>query len=61
VFICYFQDKVANVWCSLSVIIKWKQVLSRDQILLMWYDISFKSCHVFFIPLPTKKVKQYTT
>ncbi|KAH3698058.1 dolichyl pyrophosphate Man9GlcNAc2 alpha-1,3-glucosyltransferase-like [Dreissena polymorpha] len=30
-----FEDKVSNIWCSLSVLIKWKQVMSRDQILLM--------------------------
>lgn len=30
-----FEDKVANIWCSLSVVIKWKEVMSRDSILLM--------------------------
>ncbi|XP_053394685.1 dolichyl pyrophosphate Man9GlcNAc2 alpha-1,3-glucosyltransferase-like isoform X2 [Mercenaria mercenaria] len=30
-----FEDKVSNVWCSLSVIVKWKQVMTRDSILLM--------------------------
>ncbi|KAL4236842.1 Glucosyltransferase-like protein [Mactra antiquata] len=30
-----FEDKVSNVWCALSVVIKWKQVFTRDRILLM--------------------------
>ncbi|XP_060555818.1 dolichyl pyrophosphate Man9GlcNAc2 alpha-1,3-glucosyltransferase-like [Ruditapes philippinarum] len=30
-----FEDKVSNIWCSLSVVIKWKQVMTRDNILLL--------------------------
>ncbi|XP_052774588.1 dolichyl pyrophosphate Man9GlcNAc2 alpha-1,3-glucosyltransferase-like [Mya arenaria] len=30
-----FEDKVANVWCSLSVLIKWKQMMTLEQILKM--------------------------
>lgn len=30
-----FEDKVSNIWCSLSVVIKWKQILTVDQIVLL--------------------------
>ena len=32
----FFQDKVSNIWCALSVVIKWKQVLSVNHIVLLW-------------------------
>ena len=37
VWLCVFvQDKVANFWCSLSVVIKLKQLLSLENIVLLW-------------------------
>ncbi|KAL8597872.1 hypothetical protein ACOMHN_061405 [Nucella lapillus] len=30
-----FEDKVANIWCSISVVIKLKQLLGQDRIVLM--------------------------
>lgn len=41
-----FEDKVSNVWCALSVIVKWKQVMSLDRILLMCLG----STAVFLLP-----------
>ena len=40
---CFFflQDKVANIWCSISVLIKVKRVLSQTQIIKLRLVIAF--------------------
>ena len=33
----YFQDKVANFWCSISVAVKLKNLFDTTAIVRIWY------------------------
>ena len=37
----FLQDKVANIWCSISVLIKVKRVLNQTQIIKLRLVIAF--------------------
>ena len=37
----FLQDKVANIWCSISVLIKVKRILSQTQIIKLRLVIAF--------------------
>lgn len=41
-----FEDKVANIWCSLSVIVKWKQIFSSEEM----FKVCIGSTLVFLLP-----------
>ncbi|XP_023574100.1 dolichyl pyrophosphate Man9GlcNAc2 alpha-1,3-glucosyltransferase isoform X1 [Octodon degus] len=45
-----FEDKVANVWCSLSVFVKMKDLLPRDTQILVSFCVTFLS----LLPVCTK-------
>ncbi|XP_060775917.1 dolichyl pyrophosphate Man9GlcNAc2 alpha-1,3-glucosyltransferase [Neoarius graeffei] len=51
-----FEDKVANVWCSLNVLIKIKTLLSRDTQLLL----SFAMTLLFLLPSSIKLLTRPT-
>ncbi|XP_060078791.1 dolichyl pyrophosphate Man9GlcNAc2 alpha-1,3-glucosyltransferase-like [Ylistrum balloti] len=39
-----YEDKVANVWCSLSVVVKLKDILNRDQLVLLCLTSTLLMC-----------------